>query len=669
MKYWYLFFSTGTVISLTLLSLNAGAIQANTNVSQQLQKQQLITLELIPSPSLDHLDNTNEINTFSAQSVPAVKDLQVQHQPLMSEIETVPETATISNSLNESNLENITSETSSLLQLINQYSFDGEAMVQVNSVSQFRDVSPQDWAYEALQNLVERYGCIAGYPNGTYRGNRAMTRYEFAAGLFSCLQQIERLIAVNSAEAIRQDDLAVLERLLMEFETELETLETQVDNLEASMGFLEANQFSTTTKLNGFTWFNLTGAFGDDTVLAEGRRALGFDQMGPTAFRIADGNPVTPDPTFIRSVTEDPNVTLSMLTWLSLNSSFQGRDTLIMTLAAGNGNSPINSFGSSGSFNNFPVPFTDQTPTFVTGSTDLILLDLYYRFPVTESFELAVGPAVNYYNFFDFNRFTLFFTGTSSFQSIEHSLVANVKRGAGAIAGWQINDQLRLNAGYLAQNTEFLPPFLRTATDPSEGLFGGTNFAVAELTYSPIPDASIRFLYAHSNIIPNPVGQVQPLSSLHGIADDGPFGFDQGGLDDAVVDTFAINFDWLVTPKLGLFGRYNYAINKIFPISNVPDDEIVAQAFQIGVAFPDLGKEGAMATLSFAMPFDLLSGEEFLVSGAGDGGTQYNIEATYFYPINRNIAIVPAFYAILNPNNFSDNPTVYVANIRTQFRF
>ena len=57
---------------------------------------------------------------------------------------------------------------------------------QVNSVSQLSDVKQTDWAFQALQSLVGRYGCIAGYPDGTYRGNRAMTRYEFAAGLNSC---------------------------------------------------------------------------------------------------------------------------------------------------------------------------------------------------------------------------------------------------------------------------------------------------------------------------------------------------------------------------------------------------------------------------------------------------------------------------------------------------
>ena len=60
---------------------------------------------------------------------------------------------------------------------------DGNKMAdlgQVTSVSQLSDVKPTDWAFQALQSLVERYGCIAGYPDKTYRGNRAMTRYEFA---------------------------------------------------------------------------------------------------------------------------------------------------------------------------------------------------------------------------------------------------------------------------------------------------------------------------------------------------------------------------------------------------------------------------------------------------------------------------------------------------------
>jgi hypothetical protein len=68
-------------------------------------------------------------------------------------------------------------------------------MAQVTSVSQLSDVRPTDWAFQALQSLVERYGCIAGYPDRTYRGNRAITRYEFAAGLNACMDRVNELIA------------------------------------------------------------------------------------------------------------------------------------------------------------------------------------------------------------------------------------------------------------------------------------------------------------------------------------------------------------------------------------------------------------------------------------------------------------------------------------------
>ena len=109
---------------------------------------------------------------------------------------------------------------------------------QVTSVTQFSDVYPTDWAYQALANLVETYGCVAGYPNGTFRGNRAMTRYEAAALLNACLDRITEVT----------DELR---RLLKEFETELAILKGRVDGLEARVGELEATQFSTTTKLSG----------------------------------------------------------------------------------------------------------------------------------------------------------------------------------------------------------------------------------------------------------------------------------------------------------------------------------------------------------------------------------------------------------------------------------
>jgi hypothetical protein len=113
------------------------------------------------------------------------------------------------------------------------------SMDQVTNVTQLSDVRPTDWAYEALRSLVERYGCIAGYPDGTFRGNRAMTRYEFAAGLNACLQQIERLVGGGGSNFASKQDLEALRRLTNEFQTELAAIGTRVDNLEGRTARLE----------------------------------------------------------------------------------------------------------------------------------------------------------------------------------------------------------------------------------------------------------------------------------------------------------------------------------------------------------------------------------------------------------------------------------------------
>ena len=95
---------------------------------------------------------------------------------------------------------NAQTDNTQMLNQLRSYSSEGRvnSVSQVTNVNQLRDVSPADWAYEALRSLVDRYGCIVGYPDQTYKGNRALSRYEFAAGLNACLNQIERLIASSS---------------------------------------------------------------------------------------------------------------------------------------------------------------------------------------------------------------------------------------------------------------------------------------------------------------------------------------------------------------------------------------------------------------------------------------------------------------------------------------
>ncbi len=81
-----------------------------------------------------------------------------------------------------------------------------DSMAQVTSVSQLKDVQPNDWAFQALQSLVERYSCIAGYPDSSYRGNHALTRYEFAAGVNACLDRVNELLTTATSDLVTRED-------------------------------------------------------------------------------------------------------------------------------------------------------------------------------------------------------------------------------------------------------------------------------------------------------------------------------------------------------------------------------------------------------------------------------------------------------------------------------
>ncbi|WP_415399870.1 iron uptake porin [Synechococcus sp. W4D4] len=229
-------------------------------------------------------------------------------------------------------------------------SASGRAAEQVTSITQFSDVQPTDWAYQALSNLIERYGCVAGYPNGTYRGNRAMTRYEAAALLNACLDRITEVT----------DEL---KRLMKEFERELAVLRGRVDGLEARVGELEATQFSTTTKLRGQSTFVLGALnFGGTNTTS---RDLYNQRQGGTTFNYD-----------VR---------------LNFDTSFTGTDLLRTTLRTGN-------FSSSG-FGNGRYPwqleaaFQECTIGYDCENT-LNVNRLFYRFNASKDIVLGVGGLI-----------------------------------------------------------------------------------------------------------------------------------------------------------------------------------------------------------------------------------------------------------------------------------
>lgn len=534
-------------------------------------------------------------------------------------------------------------------QLLESLSQSTDSNTETPSVYQLSDVKPTDWAYQALQSLVERYGCITGYPDGTFQGNKAMTRYEFAAGLNACLDKINEQIKTQIENLVTKEDLLALQKLQEEFATELAALRGRIDSLDARASSLENNQFSPTTKLYGLTFFNITGLAKNGTIRAEGITPF-------IASRDATGKPIQ------RRVNSPSEITFSHLVWLTLISSFTGKDALLMTLATGNGNPGINDFMSAGKTFRSGVPFGVQTAGPV--ANEFVVRDFYYSFPIGDSLRVFAGPRVNWFSYFDENVFAPYnLAGVSSFNAMNSPLLGNLSRGSGAVVEWFINKQFELHTGYLVENNEFLSG-VRTAADPTKGFFGRPNVFSAELVYKPTSKANIRFLYSHNNLADNGYGQLDVTSPISGVLDDG-YG---GKLGGASSDIFGINFDWLVNSRFGLFGRYFYASTQL-QVKTGPDQTVNVQNFQAGLAFPDLGKQGALGTLSFVIPMDIISGKKFFVSGAGNGATQYEIEANYFLPLTDHIAIAPSLYVIQNLNNFSNNPTVFVGSLRMQFSF
>ncbi len=242
---------------------------------------------------------------------------------------------------------------------VSDYTATGE---QVTSITQFSDVYPTDWAYQALSNLIERYGCVAGYPNGTYRGNRAMTRFEAAALLNACLDRVTEVT----------DEL---KRLMKEFEKELAILKGRVDGLEARVGELEATQFSTTTKLKGQASFVLGAPKASSNVSAATKNYNG--NWGGTVF----------------------NYDLRLF----LDTSFTGKDLLRTMLRAGNFDQSV--FGGAGEVggNTFrgilPIVATGLTALETTfqepsGANSVAVNRLWYQFPIGNNFTATVGGLV-----------------------------------------------------------------------------------------------------------------------------------------------------------------------------------------------------------------------------------------------------------------------------------
>ena len=486
---------------------------------------------------------------------------------------------------------------------------DSNSLNQITNVNQLRDISPTDWAYEALRSLSDRYSCIAGFPDNTYRGNRALTRYEFAAGLNSCLNQIERLIAEGGR--VSSQDAATLQRLNRDFEAELATLRGRINSLEERTAVLEDNQFSTTSKLKGQALFAVNaGGFAGDEII---------DPLG---------NLITDS---------QPEATFLYRTNLDFNTSFTGTDNLKIRLDTGSNGFDDNAanvlepnFGSI-------LNYSDSPPR----DGDLGVGRLYYNFRPAQNLEVAIGPVMVATDYIDFSRYTRpSFRGISTESLAQNYLLFPIEGpSGGAYTSWTFKDKVTIRGTYNAaeaanpnQNISGIVPGLSTFTallypngEGDGGLFGDFYQGMVELEYAPVETAAIRLQYSGGEIF------------------------------DRRFDVLGVNAEWQFIPRLAVFGRYAYG-----SYDDTAFGDINPNYWMAGISVLDLLKEGAVLGIA--------AGQPFIVSEIGDD-TQTNFEAYFNYPINDFISVAPIFQVISNASNQNTNDTIYTGTIRSVFNF
>jgi BMFP domain-containing protein YqiC len=551
-------------------------------------------------------------------------------------------------------------------QIINQldnYSTEGSTSSkdQVTSVSQLRDVSPTDWAFEALRSLVERYGCIVGYPDRTFRGNRALSRYEFAAGLNACMQQMERLIAAS--EAVLREDIEKLKRLMAEFESELAALGARVDNLEGRVAFLEDHQFSTTTKLKGEVIMALTQNFED------GNQAILADRVR-----------------------------------LALNTSFTGEDQLVTRLSAGNAGAFNTSYDNRLRTGGVPVQnisgtgnsaTLNQTFNLYPGQNNDVQVDwLAYYAPIklSEKSEIKTylaawggihsdyAPTTNpFFEDYDGGNGAL-----STFAS--ESPIYRIGGGSGVAFSYRLGflDSLlgpsTATIGYMAGGSPNSP-------NQGEGLFNGDYSILGQLNVNVSDTIALGFTYVsgfHKSDSPvfgagaaSGFGVVgtqlanQSNSQLNDILSNN-FGSDVTvDQKDKISNSYGAQFAWRVGDGVSLSAFFNYT--NLTRIGRGNDD---IWSYGGGVAFPDLFKEGSvLGIFAGVQPYNGTP-RYFVTDGDGNSrqvrvsneNVPLHVEAFYRYQLTDNISLTPGVIW-LNSSNQGSNDDQVIGTLRTTFTF
>jgi hypothetical protein len=497
----------------------------------------------------------------------------------------------------------------------------------VTSVSQLSDVRSTDWAFTALQSLVERYSCIAGYPDQSFRGKQAIARYEFAAGLNVCIDKINEIIAVGLADKVSQTDLATIKKLQEEFNPELATLRDRLNSLEIKTTRLEAQQFSTTTKLYGQALFGLQGRLENSADIA-----------------IRDGIKTT------NEVDQGANITLGYNLNLSLLTQFDFFNRSILLVSLTSSNLGLNSDLGSNRDGYTLLGYEGTTANQVS------LSDFSYRFKVGDNAAFILGAAgVSPAGVFRGpNRIESSGSGSISAFAQRNPILGLGGGRAGVGFDWQISDRFSLQGVYAAGDP---------ANPITGGVTGGSYVTGLQAMISPTNSLDTALYY------------------LHAYTTNGSL---NTGIGDSLISSVVSNFstdaigatlNWRINPyvTLGTWGGYTKS-------SSEDLGTVETTNWMVYLNLPDLFKQGNLggiyigqppkitsSNLSFGNIPGSINGNNTITGGQPD--TTTHIEMFYVHRLTSNISITPGFIFVISPVHTATSDTITIGTIRTTFSF
>ncbi|MBD2410927.1 hypothetical protein FACHB389_00490 [Nostoc calcicola FACHB-389] len=504
-------------------------------------------------------------------------------------------------------------------QQVSQYTQQNSAPI--TSVSQLSDVQPTDWAFGALQSLIERYQCIDGYTDGSFKGDRAMTRFEFATALNACLDRVNQIIADNTTDMVAKGDLPTLQKLQEEYA--LPTLRDKVSDLEARTTQLEKRPKkqprSQNVKLCGELIFAAIDAFGDANSSGNGDdNNLTFSSRARINFKTGFIEP--------KEVVCSPK-----------DKPLFPRDELLVRFQATNVINPI-------------APGNDSRLSFVSGSNstnDAFISKLQYTYEPSEQLKILIATGFNTY-FDDWDTINPLRSDANAtpFRGLRYSHIYRLGGDTGAGVTYKLSNNIKLELVYLAKN----------ANNPVSGLFNSGYGALGQIVFSPNKNTDTKIAITYVNAY-NEDGLGHNTGSL------------PSNLSGRKVssDSFGIETNVVISKGFQLGGWVAYTNARV--LKEEVDADIWSWA--VTLAFPDLGKTGNLGGIIIGMQ-PKLTGTSAPLSGdlpRRDQDTGFHIEGFYRYKINENISITPGLLWLTAPNHDEQNGDIFLGVVRTTFTF